>query len=62
MFIVIEEGEGDTHTYEIDTTEGEADARQALRMAGIDSAPVWHGDSDDGSAYKDSVHKLFAAK
>ena len=46
--------------YEIDTEAGLSAARAALRNAGIESAPVWVGDSDSPDTYKNG-QTLFAA-
>lgn len=49
-------------TYPLDTGEQIIAARQALREAGLESAPVWYGEPGSPDTYKSTVHTLFAGQ
>lgn len=58
LFILIDHrvrlacGTSDPDTYLVNTDEEIAQARAALRDAGIDEAPVWAGEPDEGESVK----------
>lgn len=60
QYICIPVSPYDTEFYPIDTDEQVAEARAALRTAGLKSAPVYHGDPESPDSYRDSVHILWA--
>lgn len=47
MYIVIDQEHAAETTYQIDSPEEEKRAREALREAGIPSAPVYAGEGED---------------
>lgn len=58
-YIAIQNGD-ETETYQIDTLEQIETAQAAMRAAGVERLPVWHGDPDDPDSYQDSVRFLSA--
>lgn len=59
-YICIQNGD-ETETYPTNTETEIALAQEALRAAGLESAPIWHGEPDcSGDAYRDPVQVLRA--
>lgn len=58
MFIVIPALDG--VVYKIDTEDQVLTALEAMKAAGVDRLPIWHGEPEDPDAYKDEKQFLSA--